>query len=181
LLVWDARRRPPAAVADVTRLPLGDRSIDDTVAAFVYNHLTQPELALGEAAGSTHPGGALLACVYANASRSEVRDAHSTEAARAEGWHTPDWYIEIKHCIALLSGFLVGHFVSQDMDLRVDPISMILCPGRDVTVTVNCSCRTSGVRISELHEVSLFGYFTRLFLVAPVSSLRVRLRHFFVL
>jgi SAM-dependent methyltransferase len=103
MLTWDARRRPPGAVADVTRLPLGDRSIDDTVAAFVYNHLTQPELALGEAARVTRPGGALLACVYANASRSEVRDAID-QAARAEGWHTPDWYIEIKQRATLLLG-----------------------------------------------------------------------------
>lgn len=103
MLAWDARRRPPAAVADVTRLPLGDGSVDDTVAAFVYNHLTEPELALGEAARVTRPGGALLACVYANASRSEVRDAID-QAARAEGWHTPDWYIEIKQQATPLLG-----------------------------------------------------------------------------
>jgi ubiquinone/menaquinone biosynthesis C-methylase UbiE len=95
MLAWDTHRRPPAVLADVTRLPLRDGSVDDTVAAFVYNHLSQPELALAEAARVTRPGGALLACVYANTSRSEVRDAID-QAARAEGWHTPDWYVEIK-------------------------------------------------------------------------------------
>jgi SAM-dependent methyltransferase len=103
MLAWDADRRPPAAVADVTRLPLRDGSVDDTVAAFVYNHLTQPEPALAEAARVTRPGGALLACVYANTSRSEVRDAID-QAARAEGWHTPDWYIEIKQRATPLLG-----------------------------------------------------------------------------
>lgn len=103
MLAWDTHRRPPAAVADVTRLPLLDGSVDDTVAAFVYNHLTQPELALAEAARVTRPGGALLACVYANTSRSEVRDAID-QAARAEGWHTPDWYIEIKQQATPLLG-----------------------------------------------------------------------------
>jgi ubiquinone/menaquinone biosynthesis C-methylase UbiE len=103
MLAWDTNHRPPPAVADVTRLPLRDRSVDDTVAAFVYNHLTQPELALAEAARVTRPGGALLACVYANASRSEVRDAID-QVARVEGWHTPDWYIEIKQQAAPLLG-----------------------------------------------------------------------------
>src|SRR3954451_13686479 len=95
MLAWDAHHRPPAMVADITRLPIRDGSIDDIVAAFVYNHLTCPELALAEAVRVTRPGGALLACVYANSNRSEVRDALD-EAARGEGWCTPDWYVEIK-------------------------------------------------------------------------------------
>jgi SAM-dependent methyltransferase len=95
MLAWDASHRPPAVVADVTRLPLGDGSIDDIVAAFVYNHLTCPELALAEAVRVTRPGGALLACVYSNTSHSEVRDAID-EAARGEGWCIPAWYLEIK-------------------------------------------------------------------------------------
>jgi SAM-dependent methyltransferase len=103
MLSWDGHRRPPAAVADVTLLPLSDDAVDDTVAAFVYNHLTQPQLALAEAARVTRPGGALLACVYANASRSEVRDAID-QAARAEGWNTPGWYIDIKQKAAPLLG-----------------------------------------------------------------------------
>lgn len=95
MLAWNARRRPPAAAGDVTRLPLRDGAVDDTVAAFVYNHLNRPELALAEAARVTRPGGALLACVYANASRSTVRDALD-QAARTEGWQTPSWYLELK-------------------------------------------------------------------------------------
>jgi ubiquinone/menaquinone biosynthesis C-methylase UbiE len=103
MLAWNARARPPAAVADVCRLPLRNDSVDDTVAAFVYNHLTQPELALAEATRVTRPGGSLLACVYANASRSDVRDVLD-EAARAEGWHVPDWYLQIKQTATPLLG-----------------------------------------------------------------------------
>ena len=103
MLAWDASHRPPAVVADVTRLPLGDGSIDDIVAAFVYNHLTCPELALAEAVRVTRPGGALLACVYSNTSHSEVRDAID-EAARGEGWCIPAWYLEIKQTATPLLG-----------------------------------------------------------------------------
>jgi ubiquinone/menaquinone biosynthesis C-methylase UbiE len=103
MLAWDANHRPPAMVADVTRLPLGDGSIDDIVAAFVYNHLSCPELALAEAVRVTRPAGALLACVYANTNRSEVRDALD-EAARGEGWRTPAWYLEIKQTATPLLG-----------------------------------------------------------------------------
>ncbi len=107
MLAWDPLRRPPGVVADVTRLPLGDGSVDDTVAAFVYNHLTQPELALAEAARVTRSSGVVLACVYANASHSDVRDAVD-EAARAEGWHTPEWYLEFKRHATPLLGTTAG-------------------------------------------------------------------------
>jgi SAM-dependent methyltransferase len=103
MLAWNANGRPPPVIADVTRLPFRSRSIDDTVAAFVYNHLTRPELGLAEAARVTRPGGAVLACVYANASRSEVRDTLD-QAAVAEGWQVPEWYRQMKQSTAPLLG-----------------------------------------------------------------------------
>ena len=95
MLAWRASARPPAVVADVRALPFHRDVVDDCVAAFVLNHLTQPEQALGEAARVTRGGGALLACVYANASTSAVRDAVD-DALRHEGWTAPDWYVELK-------------------------------------------------------------------------------------
>ena len=95
MLAWRATERPPAVVADVRSLPLADAAVDDCVAAFVLNHLVEPGPGLEEIARVMRPGGAVLACVYANASRSEVRDTVD-ETLRAEGWHPPGWYLELK-------------------------------------------------------------------------------------
>lgn len=103
MLAWGAAGRPPAAAADVTRLPIRDNAVDDTVAAFVFNHVTDPQAALQEASRVTRPDGAILACVYANSSRSEVRDALD-DAARREGWQVPDWYVHIKQTATPLLG-----------------------------------------------------------------------------
>ena len=103
MLTWDAGRRPPSAVADVYRLPLRDAAVDDTVAAFVFNHLVDPVIGIAETARVTRPGGALLGCVYANASGSEARDAIDLGAQR-EGWQVPDWYVELKRAATPLLG-----------------------------------------------------------------------------
>lgn len=103
MLVWDAVRRPPSTVADVAHLPLRAGSVDDVVAAFVYNHLTQPADAMVEARRVTRRHGAVLACVFANASHNEARDALD-QAARAEGWEIPDWYLQVKHLATPLLG-----------------------------------------------------------------------------
>ena len=95
MLAWGAPARPPGAVADVLWLPLVAAAVDDTVAAFVLNHLTEPQRGMAELARVTAPGGAVLACVYSNASRSPARDAIDAFAA-AEGWVVPAWYTEIK-------------------------------------------------------------------------------------
>lgn len=103
MLAWRKADRPPAVLADVSVLPLADRSVDDTVAAFVLNHLVEPSLSIAEIVRATRPGGTLLACVYANASRSDVRDAID-QAAEREGWAAPDWYVEIKRMATPLLG-----------------------------------------------------------------------------
>ena len=95
MLAWKGGERPPAAVADMCALPLADRVVDDTVAAFVLNHLVQPVAGFREMIRVTRPGGAALACVYSNLSRSEARD-QVDEIARDEGWCVPNWYVELK-------------------------------------------------------------------------------------
>jgi SAM-dependent methyltransferase len=95
MLVFNAASRPPAAVADIRALPFVEDVVDDSVAAFVLNHLVEPADGFAELVSVTRPGGALLACVYSNASRSEARDVID-ETARHQGWHVPDWYLEIK-------------------------------------------------------------------------------------
>jgi Methyltransferase domain len=58
MLAWDAAVRPPGAVADIRALPLAAQSVEDAVAAFVLNHLTDPSAGLAELARVTRSGGA---------------------------------------------------------------------------------------------------------------------------
>ncbi len=95
MLAWQASARPPCAVADLRSLPLPANSIDDSVAAFVLNHVTDPATGLAELARVTRPGGAILAVVFASDSRSEARDLIDAAAAAA-GWTAPLWYLEMK-------------------------------------------------------------------------------------
>jgi len=90
MLAWNAAARPPCAVADVRALPLADGSVDDAVTAFVLNHLTDPVSGLAEVARVTRPGGAVLAAVFSNDSRSQARDRIDA-VALAAGWQVPDW------------------------------------------------------------------------------------------
>ena len=87
--------RPPRAVADIRALPLATGSVDDTVAAFVLNHLVEPVDGFVELIRVVRPGGAFLAAVYSTASRSAVRD-RVDELAAEDGWQVPGWYLEIK-------------------------------------------------------------------------------------
>jgi SAM-dependent methyltransferase len=103
MLAWNAPLRPPAVVADIRALPLADGCVDDAVAAFVLNHLVEPAKGFAELLRVTRPGGAFLACVYSNLSRSEARD-RVDEVAQQQGWRAPDWYLELKTRAAPLLG-----------------------------------------------------------------------------
>jgi SAM-dependent methyltransferase len=103
MLAWKAGGRPPSAVADVRALPFRNGAVDDVVAAFVLNHLVDPAEGLGELVRVARPGGAVLACVYATASRSSVRDAID-QAAQEEGWRIPSWYSDLKRTAVPLLG-----------------------------------------------------------------------------
>jgi demethylmenaquinone methyltransferase/2-methoxy-6-polyprenyl-1,4-benzoquinol methylase len=95
MLRWEAASRPPAVVADVTRLPLAATSVDGAVAAFVLNHLPQPRAGLAELARVTRPGGAVLASVYASVADNGVRDVVDGVATR-HGFEAPAWHRELR-------------------------------------------------------------------------------------
>ena len=95
MLAWNAHARPPCAVADIRALPIPAGRVDDAVAAFVLNHLKAPATGLAELVRVTRPGGAVLAAVFSNASRSQARDRVDAVAQDA-GWRVPDWYAELK-------------------------------------------------------------------------------------
>ena len=103
MLAWRAAARPPCAVADIRALPLGTGSVDDAVAAFVLNHLTNPDTGLAELARVTKPAGAVLAAVFGNDSHSDARDRIDA-AAQAAGWQVPDWYRRMKSAAAPILG-----------------------------------------------------------------------------
>ena len=107
MLAWNATARPPSAVADIRALPLAGDSVDDTVAAFVLNHLTDPVPALAELARVTRPGGAVLAAVFSNHSRSQARDRIDATALAA-GWQVPGWYADLKTAAAPILGSSEG-------------------------------------------------------------------------
>jgi SAM-dependent methyltransferase len=103
MLHWGRSRRPPAVVGEVGRVPLRSGSVDDAVAAFVLNHLPEPQRALRELARVVRPGGAVLATVYANSFVSPLRD-RIDEIAFAHGFAYPRWYRELKANWAPLLG-----------------------------------------------------------------------------
>jgi ubiquinone/menaquinone biosynthesis C-methylase UbiE len=107
MLAWQASARPPCAVADVLALPLAAGSVDDSVAAFVLNHLTHPESGFAELARVTRPGGVILATAFSNHSRSQARDTIDGLAKKA-GWQAPGWYVELKATAAPMLGSAEG-------------------------------------------------------------------------
>ncbi|HYB87729.1 MAG TPA: class I SAM-dependent methyltransferase [Streptosporangiaceae bacterium] len=107
MLAWDARARPPCAVADIRALPLAADSVDDAVAAFVLNHLTDPAAGLAELGRVTRPGGAVLATAFGNSSRSDTRDRIDAIAQQA-GWQIPGWYTQLKATAFPMLGTTTG-------------------------------------------------------------------------
>jgi SAM-dependent methyltransferase len=103
MLAWNAAARPPCAMADVRALPLPAASVDDAVAAFVLNHLTDPATGLAELARVTRPGGSVLATAFSSHSTSGARERIDA-AAHAVGWRAPPWYTELKASAVPLLG-----------------------------------------------------------------------------
>ena len=95
MLAWNRQTRPPAAVADICALPLTDDAVDESVAAFVLNHLAEPAAAFAELIRVTRQRGSFMACVYSTESGSDARD-RIDDVARRAGWEVPDWYLELK-------------------------------------------------------------------------------------
>lgn len=146
MLAWEAPARPPAFVADVRRLPVADGQVDDVLGAFVYNHLTDPVRGLAEAARVTRSGGAVLACVYATASRSEVRDLLD-EAARREGWAPPDWYAALKQDAVPLLG-TAAHMAGAAAEAGLE---VVVAEERDVDVGVTTPEQLVDYRLGQAH------------------------------
>ena len=146
MLAWDARSRPPCAVADVRALPLADHCVDDTVAAFVLNHLVDPGAGFAELIRVTRPGGAILVTVYSTASRSAVRD-RLDEVAKVAGWQVPDWYLDVKaNAVPLL-----GSVESMKAAARAAGLCDIRVEERPVDVGVTEPEQLADYRFGQAH------------------------------
>lgn len=155
MLAWNAAHRPPCAAADVRRLPVRDRSVDDVVAAFVLNHLLDPAAAMSDAMRVTRPGGSLLACVYAIDNRSPVRDALD-EAARDAGWRTPRWYTDLKtHAVPLL-----GTAADMRSEAKAAGLVDIEIDERPVDVGVTSAEQLVDYRLGQAHFSDWLGGMT---------------------
>jgi SAM-dependent methyltransferase len=95
MLRVDQRARPPAAVADARRLPLASGCCAAVVAAFCFNHLTDPHRALAEAARVVRPGGVVLTSAYAADDTHPVKGAVDT-AVTERGWRSEPWIEEVR-------------------------------------------------------------------------------------
>ena len=90
MLAVDQVGRPPATVADARHLPMATGSCGVVVAAFSYNHVTDPGRALAEGRRVLEPGGCLLASAYAADDGHPVKDAVD-RAAGEVGWRPDPW------------------------------------------------------------------------------------------
>lgn len=149
MVAWCSWRRPPAVVGDVCSLPFASRSLDDTVAAFVLNHLSEPATGLAEAMRVTRPGGSLLACVYGNASRSEVRNTID-RAAQREGWVVPDWYLDMKRRVTPI----LGTVEAMERAARQAGLVEVVVDERPVDVGVSEPEQLVGYRLGQAHFAS---------------------------
>ena len=95
MLVVDQAHRPPAVLADATRLPFHDGVFGGLVAAYCYNHLEDPVLGLREARRVTAADGPVLASAYAEDDTHPVKTA-SEEALREIGWSAPRFYRDLR-------------------------------------------------------------------------------------
>jgi SAM-dependent methyltransferase len=134
MLALDRSSRPPSAVADAAALPFADASLDGVVAAYCYNHLTEPVRGLAEARRVCAPGSPVLASSYALDDSHPVKDA--VERAMIErGWEVPAAYIDLKNnAVPKLATVERCEKVAADAGLRDVKVSALRVPFPDLGI-----------------------------------------------
>ena len=116
MLAHQAASRPPAAVGDISRLPLVDDAVDGAAAAFVLNHLADPGAALVEMRRVVRPGGFIVASVFSIADPPASKAAIDGVLARV-GWEPPEWYQFLKSVDGQLGTEATMRAAAQAADL----------------------------------------------------------------
>lgn len=95
MLVHDRRNRPPAVVADATRLPVRAASVDGLASAFCFNHLPDPLAGMREAVRVVRPGGTVLVATFAADAPHPAKDIVD-RVAETHGFQPPAWHLDLK-------------------------------------------------------------------------------------
>jgi ubiquinone/menaquinone biosynthesis C-methylase UbiE len=136
MLAHQAASRPPAAVGDVSRLPLVDGAVDGAAAAFVLNHLADPVAALIEMRRVVRRGGFVVASVFSTADPPAAKATIDAVLATA-GWAPPEWYRFLKSVDSRLGSAATMHDAAQaagleHIDVVEGPVRTGVTDPRDV-------------------------------------------------
>jgi SAM-dependent methyltransferase len=125
--------RPPGVVGDLRDLPFVDAAFDLVTAAFVLNHLADPEPGLRELYRVTRPAGALLATTFDGLPKHPAKGVVDAVAARF-GFVAPAWYDGMRRdsCQASSPEVLTRAAVAagwrpvvERLDVRVDDLTPV--------------------------------------------------------
>ncbi len=134
MLEVEHMQRPPAVVADATRLPFPDHGFGGVIGAYVYNHLEDPIAGLREARRVTVPGGPLLASTYADDDTHPVKAA-TEEALREIGWTAPEFYVRMKNdAVPKLATVERAEAAARAAGLRAITVASLRVPFPELTL-----------------------------------------------
>jgi SAM-dependent methyltransferase len=99
------RAAPPAlvggVVGDALALPVASGAAGGLIAAFSFNHLSEPTQGFAEAVRACQPGSPVLAGAYAADDDHPAKQAVDRAAAE-QGWAPEDWYLEMRADVSAL-------------------------------------------------------------------------------
>ena len=146
MLAVDAPARPPAAAGDATALPLRSDAVDGAFAAFVLNHLTDPEAGLRELARVVRPGCPIVADVYSSSFKHAARERIDA-VCMSWGWEIPAWYTSLKEQAIPLLGS-EAHMRAVAGDAGLADVQVEECP---VDVGVHTAADLVAYRLGQAH------------------------------
>jgi SAM-dependent methyltransferase len=96
MLAHDRLSRAPAIAADACAVPMGDDTVDATVAAFVLSHVVDPVALLREAGRVTAAGGLVVTASFATTGARSPAHTIVEDLLRRRGWAPPPWFRQLK-------------------------------------------------------------------------------------